>query len=279
MVTAVLLVGGGSAGIIQCGMIQALIEAGVKPDVVYGSSVGALNGICWYQNELNVMERIWLSIESRDVYHDGPIEVATAFTRCALYSSEPLANLLKSLIKPELSTPPPFQFKVTATNMRLGTSLCLDLASVPAGVQWEWLLASASPPILMPPVKINQHDLFCDGGFLSNANIKFAIEDGATELYILLPRHPQGYSIHNLIDSIMFTLTAASGYMVTDELSFVQILNQDAGKQEVKVHLVIPDEMFPNSILDFNLGNLANRQRLIKIGYDAYQQYAKLRAA
>src|SRR6266571_639172 len=41
---AVVLSGGGNRGVAQVGMLRALVEAGIRPDVVVGTSVGALNG-------------------------------------------------------------------------------------------------------------------------------------------------------------------------------------------------------------------------------------------
>src|SRR3954449_8967497 len=41
---AVVLSGGGNRGVAQVGMLRALVEAGVRPDVVVGTSVGSLNG-------------------------------------------------------------------------------------------------------------------------------------------------------------------------------------------------------------------------------------------
>jgi len=42
--TAFVLAGGGSHGAVQVGMLHALVAAGVQPDFVVGTSVGAVNG-------------------------------------------------------------------------------------------------------------------------------------------------------------------------------------------------------------------------------------------
>ena len=44
MVTAFVLSGGGSLGAVQAGMLLSLFEAGVTPDMIVGTSVGAFNG-------------------------------------------------------------------------------------------------------------------------------------------------------------------------------------------------------------------------------------------
>ena len=43
-VTAFVLGGGGRWGAVEVGMLQALADAGIRPDVVVGTSIGAING-------------------------------------------------------------------------------------------------------------------------------------------------------------------------------------------------------------------------------------------
>ena len=70
--TAFVLAGGGSFGAVQVGMLKALAAAGIRPDLVVGSSVGAING-AWYAGTLTPegvarLERIWRSLSRRDVF-------------------------------------------------------------------------------------------------------------------------------------------------------------------------------------------------------------------
>jgi NTE family protein len=45
MATAFVLSGGGSLGAVQVGMLQALAARGVEPDLLIGTSAGALNAV------------------------------------------------------------------------------------------------------------------------------------------------------------------------------------------------------------------------------------------
>src|SRR5215469_10620427 len=70
--TAFVLAGGGSFGAIQVGMLQALVDHGIAPDFVVGSSVGALNG-AYYAGDPTLkgvlqLERIWRDLKRQDVF-------------------------------------------------------------------------------------------------------------------------------------------------------------------------------------------------------------------
>ena len=74
--TAFVLGGGGSLGAVQVGMLFALIEAGIRPDLVVGTSIGALNGAYLAgHSDLVGMQRLgtlWSSVRRPDVF---PINV------------------------------------------------------------------------------------------------------------------------------------------------------------------------------------------------------------
>ncbi len=78
--TAFVLAGGGSLGSVQVGMLRALLAAGVSPDFVVGSSVGALNAAYFAgapnTQGVEALERIWLGLRRADVF---PFGVRSAF--------------------------------------------------------------------------------------------------------------------------------------------------------------------------------------------------------
>jgi hypothetical protein len=70
--TAFVLGGGGSVGAVQVGMLRALLEAGIRPDLVVGTSIGALNG-AFLVGHLDLdgmkeMKRFWISVQRREVF-------------------------------------------------------------------------------------------------------------------------------------------------------------------------------------------------------------------
>ena len=102
MTTAFVLGGGGVLGAVEVGMLRALLEREIVPDLVLGTSVGALNGaMVARQPELAVVERLtelWATTaRSRDVYGDRPLRtVRRAVTSGThIYSSAPLRHRLE----------------------------------------------------------------------------------------------------------------------------------------------------------------------------------------
>lgn len=72
MTTAFVLSGGASLGSIQVGMLLALAEAGIAPDLIVGTSVGALNG-GWISSRpdidgINGLADLWRSLSRKDVF-------------------------------------------------------------------------------------------------------------------------------------------------------------------------------------------------------------------
>jgi NTE family protein len=78
--TAFVLAGGGSFGAIQVGMMHALAANGITPDMVVGSSVGALNGAYYAGNPtlkgVSQLETIWRGLRRADVF---PLTLRTLF--------------------------------------------------------------------------------------------------------------------------------------------------------------------------------------------------------
>lgn len=62
--TAIVLSGGGALGALQAGALRALIEAGIKPDLLVGTSIGAVNAACMAVYGFNLegitrLEKTW----------------------------------------------------------------------------------------------------------------------------------------------------------------------------------------------------------------------------
>src|SRR5438132_13990227 len=84
MTTAFVLPGGSSLGAVQVGMAEALMGAGVRPDLIVGTSAGSLNGawLAAYPDLQGVAElrRVWLSVRRRDIFPVSPVGIAMGLT-------------------------------------------------------------------------------------------------------------------------------------------------------------------------------------------------------
>src|SRR6266850_3002594 len=99
--TAFVLSGGSSLGAIQVGMIQALMEAGVRPDLLVGTSVGAVNA-AWLAGQPDMsgalkLAEIWSGLRRQDIFPLNPWAGARGlFGRCNhVISNSGLRNVLE----------------------------------------------------------------------------------------------------------------------------------------------------------------------------------------
>lgn len=181
---AFVLGGGGHLGAYEVGMLRALLERGITPDLVVGTSVGALNGAAIAaaptQEAVERLEAAWLRIGREGIF-DSTLSAAGNLIRRGthLHSNEPLRQLIEQTLPvkrfEELQVP--FQ--------------CVAASIEHAAEHWfiegplaDAILASAAVPGLLPPVEIGGEH-FVDGGIVNSIPIDRAVELGAGELYVL----------------------------------------------------------------------------------------------
>jgi NTE family protein len=172
-------------GAYEVGMLKALLEEAIEPDLVVGTSVGALNGAAIASSPtLEMVGRlrdVWLSVDEDKIFGGSLIAGARNLVRSRthLHSNRPLRELISELIPvatfEELAVP--FQC-VAASVERAGEHW---FAEGPLG---DAVLASAAVPGVYPPVEIaGEH--FIDGGVVNSIPISRAVELGAEEIYVL----------------------------------------------------------------------------------------------
>jgi NTE family protein len=189
MSTAFVLAGGGSIGAVQVGMLRELLAHGVTPDLVVGSSAGAINAayLAGAPNAEGVqrLEAIWRGLHRRHVF---PITWRTMMGAITRHSSLVDPSGLRQLLETHL----PYQeleraaipLHIVATDLLGGALVKLSSGSVIDAV-----LASCAIPGAFPPVRVGERHLV-DGAVASNTPIRVALELGATRLIVL----PSGYA-------------------------------------------------------------------------------------
>jgi NTE family protein len=99
---AFVLGGGGLLGAHEVGMLRALLEAGIVPDLVVGTSVGAINGVVVAEDPttgaVQRLADLWLDLDSSDLFGGSVFGRLTtlARTRTSLHTEEPLRDALNS---------------------------------------------------------------------------------------------------------------------------------------------------------------------------------------
>ncbi len=186
MTTAFVLGGGGVLGAVEVGMLQALFERDLRPDLVLGTSVGAINGaMVAREPSIDVIERLtelWRRAgETREVYGDRPLRTVrrAVSTRTHIYSSGPLKERLREELGEATFEELPVQFQVCAANIERAAEHWFSTGSVV-----EAVVASAAVPGLLPPARIGEEH-FLDGGIVNSIPVGRAVQLGATRIFVL----------------------------------------------------------------------------------------------
>jgi NTE family protein len=182
---AYVLGGGGVLGAVEVGMLRALLEADIRPDVVVGTSIGALNGAALAADPTKaVIERLtamWASPEAAAVYGDWlPRQLGRFATRTHLHSPLPLRRMLRREFGPDLTFEDlAIPFQCCAASIERAAEHWFT-----AGPVIEAVLASSAVPGLLPPVLIDGEH-YVDGGIVNSIPVGRAVELGATTIYVL----------------------------------------------------------------------------------------------
>lgn len=190
MTTAFVLSGGGSLGSVQVGMLLALADRGITPDLLVGSSVGAVNAT-WTAGRPGAqgarqLAEIWRSVKRENVFPVRPLAGLIGFLGRSdhLVPPDPLRSLLARHLGYERLEDAHVRVEVIATEVTTGFEAVLDRGDVVDAVA-----ASAAIPGVFPPVRIDGRDLM-DGGVSDNTPVSRAVEAGADRIYVM----PTGYA-------------------------------------------------------------------------------------
>jgi NTE family protein len=178
--------GGGALSAPQVGMLRALTAAGITPDLVVGTSAGALNAVAFASEPtaagVQRLEDLWLSLRRRHVARTSVRTIARALSGRydGLFDSAPLAELLRArdLVAADLGETA-VQAHVVATNLATGEPVVLSRGDTVSS-----LLASSAFPGIFPPVDRGSVRLI-DGGVSADIPVLQAEALGATVSYVL----------------------------------------------------------------------------------------------
>lgn len=182
--TAFVLGGGGVLGANEVGMLRALLEAGVKPDLVVGTSVGALNGAFVAADptvEATVgLAALWRQL-SADVFAGSIAQraVTAVRTRTHLHPRGPLRRLLEEHLPVENVEDLAVPFQCVAASIERAAEHWFD-----SGPLHRAVLASCAVPGLLAPVEVDGEH-YLDGGLVNSIPVSRAVELGATTVFVL----------------------------------------------------------------------------------------------
>ena len=184
MTTAFVLGGGGLLGAHEVGMLRALAEAGVKPDLVVGTSIGALNGVLVAAEPAGAADRLsrmWQGEELRLAFSEKFWGRAVRLVRSGthLHSFESLRQVLAAALPGPDFADLELPFQCVASSIENASARWFSGGPVVPAV-----MASCAVPGLLPPVEIDGAHYF-DGGLVDSIPVGRAVMLGASTVYVL----------------------------------------------------------------------------------------------
>lgn len=182
-----ILGGGGTLGAFSAGALRALDERGHSPDVLIGSSAGAINLLRWLNGGAEEAIRFWCSVAKPKTIMRGLLH-GRNFTEGILDAEWFRARVEQGVdfeaIKRDRRT---LAFMVvdlrTGRVSVRGNNTERDAESIRAVARGSYAL-----PPLLPPVRLGD-EVLADGGLLHNAPLQAAVKLGATEIIYLCNVH------------------------------------------------------------------------------------------
>jgi NTE family protein len=183
--TAFVLGGGGILGAAEVGMLHALLERGITPDLIVGSSVGALNGAFIAAEPTTAMVRrmveMWTGLSDRGVFGGSVFSQVSTLARHGthVHSNDALRRLIEEGLGTIEFADLAVRFECVAACIERAAATWFSSGPVPPAV-----LASCAVPGLLPAVEIKGEHFF-DGGLVRSVPIARAAELGARRIFVL----------------------------------------------------------------------------------------------
>ena len=181
-----MLGGGGVLGAVEVGMLRALLEREITPDLILGTSIGAVNGALLATDPgLPVIERLtelWREAgQTRQPYPTKPLRTVrrAVVTGTHVFSPRPLRQGLYDEIGEVTFEELPVQFQVCAASIERAAEHWFT-----SGPVVDAVVASAAVPGLLPPAKVGDEH-YLDGGIVNSIPVGRAALLGADRIFVL----------------------------------------------------------------------------------------------
>jgi NTE family protein len=182
---AFVLGGGGRWGAVEVGMLRALVNGGILPDLIVGTSIGAFNGAVFAADPtscgIETLDLLWAEVATSDLLGANVIDRvrSAARLRVAIQDPQPLRDMLEHTLSARTFDELAVEFQCVGASIERAAEHWFSEGSL-----IDALLASSAVPMLFPPVEIDGEH-FYDGGLVNSVPVDRAVELGATEIYVL----------------------------------------------------------------------------------------------
>jgi len=166
-------------------MLRALLEAGHRPDIVLGTSIGAINGAVLAADPtmaaVDKLEELWSGLGEASVFEDSFMtRIGTALrSHTHIYSNTALRRTLDSALPVKLIEELTVPFQCVAASIERAAEHWFTTGPITDAV-----LASSAIPGLLPPVEIDDEH-YLDGGLVNSIPVGRALALGAKNVFVL----------------------------------------------------------------------------------------------
>ena len=215
---AFVLGGGGARGALQVGAIRALLEAGITPNILVGTSIGAANAAFLAIKGVNLegvelLEQVWKTAPAADLMPANYLwlTVRALFQRPATYPAYRIRDFFVAQgLYPELRFREINSIRLYMVAADLAAGRAKVFGDEPEETVLDGVLASTALPPWVSPLHKHGMELI-DGGIVSNLPIATAIERGAARIIALdladprdLPENGRGFGL--FMERLFYTI-------------------------------------------------------------------------
>jgi NTE family protein len=270
---AFVLGGGGVLGAAEVGMARALLESGVRPDLVCGTSIGAINGAAIAGDPTpegaQRLLAIWEALGGNGML-DGSLVGRLAglvHRRTALHGNGALRRLLRERLPAQTFADLAVPFECVAASVERAREHWFD-----SGELIEPVLASCALPGVFPPVRIGDEHFF-DGGLVNSIPLDRAVARGADTVWVL----HVGRLEENLVAPRFLWEAAFVAFEISRRHRFFSDLERVGS--DVTVH-VLPTGLPERPAATWSNLRYRDTRRIsgrAELAYDATREYLKAR--
>ena len=236
------LSGGGARGFAHIGVLKFLDECGLRPDIIVGTSAGALMGTL-YADEYSPDEIMSL-YNGREFTEFASLQIP----KMGLFDSTKFSKYIKKIVRAKDLSELQIPVIVMTTNLDNGEAHAFTRGTIP-----EIVTASCSVPIIFNPVKIDGTH-YVDGGLFNNFPVSIIRDECEAVI---------GSNVSPVIpDKYKKTIAGIA------ERSYHYLFKANTEKDRMKCDILIETEKF----IDYNLFDLNKIETIVQIGYEAAEQ-------
>ena len=264
---ALVLSGGGGRGAYECGVYKYLEEIGYEPDILVGTSIGAINAAAIGSGRSAAeLEAVWLATRTRDIQRFWRLHPWRA-----IYDTSPWRKTLHRYIDFDALARTDKRLLIASTELETGQLRIFDNREMT--LTPDHILASCSIPLVYPWTKVGDYH-YWDGAVMANTPLGSAIDAGADEILVVLlspigerrikpPRWP--WQALTVILDLALSATYENDFKQLENVNQLVAARLDEKHRQVQCRVITPSQ--ETSLLRIIRYEPEVSRELIDLGY------------